>query len=80
MHQAVCGAMAIWEEEPYAREFLQQMLPFYVALYPWFGGGDGGSAEGTHYGVETNALTSLIPRALWRNFCGLEDVYKRQTL
>lgn len=72
LHQAVCGAMAIWEEEPYAREFLQQMLPFYVALYPWFGGGDGGSAEGTHYGVETNALTSLIPRALWRNFCGLD--------
>lgn len=72
LHQALCGAMAIWEEEPYAREFLEQMLPFYVALYPWFGGSDGGSAEGAHYGVETNALTSLIPRALWRNFCGLD--------
>lgn len=72
LHQALCGAMAVWEEEPYAQEFLEQMLPFYVALYPWFGGSDGGSAEGTHYGVETNAITALIPRALWRNFCGLD--------
>ena len=44
----------------------------YIEMPRWYAFGDGGSAEGTHYGVETNALTSLIPRALWRNFCGLD--------
>lgn len=46
---AMVGALAIHGEEPQTTEWLESAVKAFVAFYPWWGGNDGGSNEGTRY-------------------------------
>lgn len=56
---AVVGALAIRGEEPRADEWVALALRSFVSLYPWYGGGDGGSQEGPRYFHGAAMLASL---------------------
>lgn len=56
---AMVGALAILGEEPRATAWVESGLKAFVAFYPWFGGNDGGSQEGTRYYHGPELLASL---------------------
>ncbi|MWV46449.1 DUF4962 domain-containing protein [Paenibacillus sp. HJL G12] len=67
--------IALFDEEPEAREWLDYTVEYYYTLFSPWGGEDGGWAEGPHYwttgmGYLTEALDLL------KNFAGL-DVFRR---
>jgi hypothetical protein len=66
------GALAIWDEEPEAREWLEWSAKMFVAFYPWYGGADGGSAEGANYYTGTNLWQSLETLQFWRAAAGID--------
>ena len=72
MGDLAMGAMAIWDEDPQAFEWLKWNVKMFVAFYPWYGGADGGSAEGASYYGGTNLTTSLEFRELWRRVAGID--------
>jgi hypothetical protein len=65
------GAIAIHGEEPAAHAWVDLGLRSFVALYPWFGGNDGGSHEGARYYHATEMIPSLNVRDLFHNVFGL---------
>jgi hypothetical protein len=66
------GALALYGEEPHAAEWLEVGLKSFVALYPWFGGMDGGSQEGANYYANTDLTSSLLTRDLFLSAFGLD--------
>lgn len=68
---ALVGAVAIVDEEPRAREWVELGLKSFVALYPWFGGNDGGSQEGPKYFHGEEMVASLETLDLFRTAFGL---------
>jgi hypothetical protein len=66
------GAIAIWDEDPEALEWLKWSARAFVAFYPWFGGADGGSAEGMGYYTGTNLCSALGQRMLWKRAIGVD--------
>lgn len=62
--QFMAGALAIQSEVPEAREWFEWGVKATVALYPWFGGADGGSAEMASYFGGTNLRSSMQMRDL----------------
>ncbi|GAA0376212.1 DUF4962 domain-containing protein [Bacillus horti] len=67
--------IALFEDEPKAREWLDYTLEYYNALYTPWGGMDGGWAEGPHYWM-TGMAYVIEAMNLIKNFNGL-DLYKR---
>lgn len=68
---AMVGAIAICADEPRAREWVELGLKSFVAMYPWFGGRDGGSQEGPRYYHGAGMIPSLNVLDLFRNAFGL---------
>ena len=66
------GGLAIWDESPKAREWLEWAARMFVAHYPWFGGADGGSAEGMQYYAGTNVHSAVDMARFWRHACGID--------
>ena len=66
------GAVAVYGEEPEARAWVELGLKSFVALYPWFGGNDGGSHEGVRYYHATEMIPSLQTRDLFSHVFGLK--------
>jgi hypothetical protein len=69
--QAAAGALAIYGEVPEAREWLDWSLRLSAATFPWWGGRDGGSAEGAGYYL-TGALSSLALRDFFFTATGVD--------
>lgn len=67
-----CGALAIWDEDERAEEWLKWSARMFVAHYPWYGGADGGSAEGANYYKGTNLYPSLHTLLFWESAAGLD--------
>ena len=65
------GALALYHDYPEAREYFEWSLKIHVALYPWFGGADGGSAEGARYYQGTGIHTALETAQLFYTATGL---------
>ena len=72
MGDLTVGALAIWDEDPEAMEWLKWSAQAFVAFYPWFGGPDGGSAEGVGYYTGTNLCSALGQRMLWKRAAGID--------
>ncbi len=68
---AMVGALAIYHDEPRAQEWVKLGLQSFVALYPWYGGNDGGSQEGPRYYYAVGAIPSLNTLDLFRSAFGL---------
>lgn len=68
---ALVGALAIHREEPRAAEWVGLALRSFVALYPWYGGDDGGSQEGPRYFHGAAMLASLNLLDVFRSAFGL---------
>ncbi len=68
---AMVGALAVIREEPRAREWVELGLKSFVAMYPWFGGDDGGSQEGPRYYHAVGAIPSLNTLDIFRSAFGL---------
>ena len=68
---AMVGALAIVGEESMAAGWIESGLKAFVALYPWFGGNDGGSQEGTRYYHGPEMLASLNTLDVFRSAFGL---------
>lgn len=68
---AMAGALAIYGEEPAATAWVEAGLKAFVAFYPWFGGNDGGSQEGTRYFHGLEVLATLNTLDLFRSAFGL---------
>ena len=68
---AMGGALAIYGEEPAATDWVESGLKAFVAFYPWFGGNDGGSQEGTRYFHGPEMLATLNTLDLFRSAFGL---------
>ncbi|KAF9121407.1 hypothetical protein BGX30_002607, partial [Mortierella sp. GBA39] len=67
--------IALFDEEPEAREWLDYTVEYYYTLFSPWGGKDGGWAEGPHYWTTGMAyLTEGLN--LLKNFSGL-DVFRR---
>ncbi len=66
------GALALYGEEPQAAEWLELGLRSFVALYPWYGGLDGGSQEGANYYTGTDLVSSLLTRDLFLSAFGVD--------
>ncbi|MBE9916826.1 DUF4962 domain-containing protein [Paenibacillus donghaensis] len=67
--------IALFDEEPEAREWLDYTVEYYYTLFSPWGGEDGGWAEGPHYWTTGMAyLTEALN--LLKNFAGL-DVFRR---
>jgi hypothetical protein len=66
------GALAIYDEDPMAKDFFEWSLKMYVANYPWFGGKDGGCAEGCSYYTGVDMLHSLWSRDLFFDATGID--------
>lgn len=67
--------IALLDDEPEARGWLDYTIDFLSTLYSPWGGADGGWAEGSHYWM--TGMAYLIDAAnLIRNFCGI-DLYQR---
>ncbi len=69
---ATAGALALFGEEPEAKEWFEWSLRLHVALFPWYGGAAGGSAEGANYYSCCNMLPSLAARDLFYTATGLD--------
>ncbi len=69
--EGVIGALALYGDEPVARRWLETGLKMFVAFYPWFGGLDGGSAEGSNYYTCCNMLSSLATHDVFQAAFGL---------
>lgn len=65
------GAIAVADEEPDVRPWIEAGLKAFVAFYPWFGGRDGGSQEGTRYFHGQEVRASLETVEVFRNAFGL---------
>ena len=72
IYDCMMGNMAIWDESPRAKEWLQWMAKMSVAMFPWYGGADGGSVEGGSYYGNANLPSALALATLWKQFAGLE--------
>lgn len=68
---ALVGALAIYGEEPVAADWAEAGLKAFVAFYPWFGGNDGGSQEGTRYYHGPEFLATLNTLDVLRSAFGL---------
>lgn len=68
---ALVGALAVYGEEPAARGWVELGLKSFVALYPWFGGNDGGSHEGIKYYYGLEMIPSLQTLDVFRTAFGL---------
>ncbi len=68
---ALVGALAMVEEEPVATGWVESGLKAFVAFYPWFGGNDGGSQEGTRYFHGQEMIASLNTLDVFRSSFGL---------
>ena len=68
---AMVGALAVMREEPEARAWVELGLKSFVALYPWFGGADGGSQEGPRYYHGPGMIPSLNTLDVFRSAFGL---------
>ncbi len=66
------AALALYGEEPVAAEWVERGLKSFVALYPWYGGIDGGSQECANYYNATNMMSSLRIRDLFYHGFGLD--------
>ncbi len=67
----IVGALAIADEEPAVAPWLELGLKAFVGFYPWFGGNDGGSQEGTRYFHGQEVVASLETVEVFRNAFGL---------
>lgn len=65
------GALAIYHESAEARGWFAWSLKAHVAFYPWYGGADGGSAEGLGYFRGHNLRPSLEAAALFEAATGV---------
>lgn len=68
---ALVGALAIHGEESVAAGWVESGLKAFVALYPWFGGNDGGSQEGTRYYHGPELLAAYNTLDVFRTAFGL---------
>jgi hypothetical protein len=66
------GALALYNELPEAKRWFDWSFKMHVALYPWYGEGDGGSAEGASYYEGTNMLQSLRAVGLFEAATGVD--------
>ena len=66
------GAIAVADEEPEVRPWIETGLKAFVAFYPWFGGNDGGSQEGTRYFHGQESIASLETVEVLRHAFGLK--------
>jgi len=66
------GALALYHESDEARQWFDWSFKMHVALYPWYGGADGGSAEGTGYYKGTNMVTSIKAAVLFEAATGVD--------
>jgi hypothetical protein len=64
-------ALAIHDESPEAREWFEWGFKAHVAFYPWFGGADGGSAEGLGYYRGRNFRPSIAAAVLFEAAVGV---------
>lgn len=69
---ATAGALALYGEEPEAREWFDWSQRLHVAVFPWYGGAEGGSAEGANYYSCCNMLQSLTARDLFHSATGID--------
>jgi len=70
--EGLTGALALYGEEPVAREWIETGLKSFIAFYPWYGGLDGGSAEGANYYTCCNMLSSLDARDVFHAAFGID--------
>ena len=68
---ALVGALAIYGEDPVATDWVESGMKAFVAFYPWFGGNNGGSQEGTRYFHGPEMLATLNTLDLFRSAFGL---------
>jgi hypothetical protein len=68
----LAGALAIHGEEPAARQWVELGLKSFLAFYPWYGGNDGGSHEGTKYYYGPEMIPSLLTRDLLLTAFGVD--------
>ncbi|MFP3903158.1 MAG: DUF4962 domain-containing protein, partial [Armatimonadota bacterium] len=71
-YKFIAGCLAIHDESPQAREWLEWGVRLTVAMYPWFGGADGGSAECASYFAGTNLASSMLFRDIIHAATGVE--------
>jgi hypothetical protein len=64
------GALALYDDYPEARQYFEWSLKIHVALYPWAGGRDGGSAENAYF-QGTGFTTATETAALFGAATGL---------
>ena len=69
---ALVGALAIYRDEPRAEAWVELGFKSFVALYPWYGGDDGGSQEGPRYFHGAAMLASLNTLDVFRSAFGLK--------
>ncbi len=62
--QFTAGCLVLYGEDEQATEWFEWATRAFVALYPWFGGAEGGSAECTSYFEGTNLPSSMDTRDL----------------
>jgi len=74
--QFLAGALALYGEEPRAADWFRWGVQAAVALYPWFGGAEGGSAEMASYFAGTNLRSSMELRDLIHAATGLDLLSK----
>jgi hypothetical protein len=67
----LAGAVAVYGEEPDVAAWIESGVKAFVAFYPWFGGNDGGSQEGTRYFHGQEVLASLDTLDVFRHAFGL---------
>ena len=65
------GAIAVHGEEREAAAWIESGVKAFVAFYPWFGGNDGGSQEGTRYFHGQEMIASLETLDVFRCAFGL---------
>jgi hypothetical protein len=65
------GALAIYDESPQAKAYFDWSLRILIANYPWFGGNDGASAEGTKYHRAIHAQTTVRYHQFYYSATGL---------
>lgn len=68
---AMVGALAVAREEPVARPWVELALKSFVAMYPWYGGDDGGSQEGPRYYHDLGMIPGLNTLDVFRSAFGL---------
>lgn len=66
------GALAVYGEEPIAAGWVELGLKSFVAFFPWYGGNDGGSEEGTKYFYGPELIGSLDVRDVFHTAFSLD--------